>query len=65
MSERKMPEFVYKALKVFTIIKPGEGPTVFLLGLNVFLILTAYSILKPVRTALILTGQSAEIETYL
>jgi len=60
-----MPEFVYKALKVFTVIRPGEGSTVFLLGLNIFLILTAYSILKPVRTALILTGQSAEIETYL
>lgn len=65
MSDRKMPEFVYKALKVFTVVRPGEGPTVFLLGLNMFLILTAYSILKPVRTALILTGQSAEIETYL
>ncbi len=60
-----MPGFVYKALKVFTVIRPGEGSTVFLLGLNIFLILTAYSILKPVRTALILTGQSAEIETYL
>ncbi len=65
MSDKKMPGFVYKALKVFTVIRPGEGSTVFLLGLNIFLILTAYSILKPVRTALILTGQSAEIETYL
>ncbi len=65
MSDKKIREFIYKALKVFTVIRPGEGSTVFLLGLNIFLILTAYSILKPVRTALILTGQSAEIETYL
>lgn len=57
--------FLYKILRAFTVIHPGEGLTVFLLMLNIYLILTAYSILKPVRKAMILTGQSAETEAYL
>ena len=43
----------------------GEGPTALLLAVNVFLILTAYYILKPVREALILERGSAELKTYM
>ena len=43
----------------------GEGFTALLLALNVFLILMAYYILKPVREALILGEGSAELKTYM
>ena len=43
----------------------GEGFTALLLALNVFLILMAYYILKPVREALILGQGSAELKTYM
>lgn len=55
----------HRILQLFTVVYPGEALTVFLLMLNIFLILTAYSILKPVRKALILTGKTPEIEAYL
>ena len=41
-------------LGVFTDVHAGEGTTALLLALNVFLILMAYYVLKPVREALIL-----------
>ena len=52
-------------LGVFTEVHAGEGPTALLLALNVFLILTAYYVLKPVREALILSEGSAELKSYL
>ena len=52
-------------LRVFTDVKPGEGVTALLLSLNIFLILMAYYVLKPVREALILGGGSAELKTYM
>lgn len=55
----------YKFLRLFTVIHPGEALTTLLLSFNIFLLLTSYYILKPIRKALILTGQTAEIETYL
>lgn len=57
--------FFYKILRLFTVIHPGEAATVLLLALNVFLLLTAYYIIKPVRSALILAGKGAEMESYL
>ena len=42
-------------LGLFTRVKGGEGPTVIALTLNIFLILTAYYMIKPVREALILS----------
>ncbi len=65
MGSHKSGGFVYTLLRLFTVVYPGEALTVLLLMLNNFLLLTAYSILKPVRKALILTGQTPEIETYL
>src|SRR5262245_9216774 len=38
-----------RGLRVFTDIRPGEGPTSLLLFTNVFLILCAYYFIKPLR----------------
>jgi AAA family ATP:ADP antiporter len=52
-------------LRLFTDIRDGEGPQLLLLTLNVFLILTAYYVMKPVREALILAQPGgAEIKSY-
>ena len=42
-----------RLLSLFTEVRPGEGSKVLLLTLNVFLILSAYYFIKPVREALI------------
>ena len=52
-------------LGIFADVRSGEGLTALLLALNVFLILMAYYILKPVREALILGEGSAELKTYM
>lgn len=51
-------------LGLFADVRPGEGTTVVLLMLNVFLLLCCYYIIKPVREALILGGESAEVKSY-
>jgi len=52
-------------LGIFTEVKGGEGGVVLLLTLNIFLILTAYYIIKPVREALILAApDGAEWKSY-
>jgi len=48
-------------LGVFTDVRAGEGTTALLLTLNVFLLLTAYYIIKPVREALILQGGAVDL----
>jgi len=64
-TETKVPGFIYKILRLFTVIHPGEGLTAFLLTLNVFLLFLAYYIIKPVRDALMLDSWPAEIKSYL
>jgi AAA family ATP:ADP antiporter len=54
-----------RALGVFADVHPGEGLIAVLLSLNVFLILMAYYVLKPVREALILGEGSAELKSYI
>ena len=54
-----------RALGAFADVRPGEGRTAVLLATNVFLILMAYYVLKPVREALILGSGSAELKSYL
>jgi AAA family ATP:ADP antiporter len=54
-----------RLLRPFADVKPGEGTSALLLAFNVFLLLTAYYILKPVREALILSEGSAELKSYL
>jgi AAA family ATP:ADP antiporter len=51
-------------LNIFTEVRHGEAISALLLALNIFLILTAYYVLKPVREALILAGGGAEIKSY-
>jgi len=52
-------------LRLFADVRAGEGATALLLSLNVFLILMAYYVLKPVREALILGEGTAAGKTYL
>jgi len=54
-----------RALRIFADVRPGEGTTTLLLAANLFLILTAYYVLKPVREALILGQGSPELKAYL
>jgi len=53
-----------RLLAPFADVRAGEAPTALLLMLNVFLLLTCYYILKPVREALILAGEGAEVKSY-
>lgn len=53
-----------RLLSVISEVRPREGATVLLLTLNLFLLLTAYYIIKPVREALILVGGGAELKSY-
>jgi AAA family ATP:ADP antiporter len=52
-------------LRLFTDVREGEATLLLLLTLNVFLILTAYYVMKPVREALILEQPGgAELKSY-
>jgi ATP:ADP antiporter, AAA family len=53
-----------RALKLFSIVEPGEGIGALMLAGNVFLLLTAYYILKTVREALVLAEGGAEVKAY-
>jgi AAA family ATP:ADP antiporter len=54
-----------RALRAFADVRAGEGYTALLLALNVFLLLLAYYVLKPVREALILGQGSPELKSYM
>jgi AAA family ATP:ADP antiporter len=54
-----------RILGLFADVRSGEVATLLLLTLNIFLILTSYYIMKPVREALILAGGGAELKSYL
>jgi AAA family ATP:ADP antiporter len=60
-----VPNAVYRFLRIFSHVHPGEGLTAFLLTLNIFLLLTAYYIIKPCREALILESWSPEAKSYM
>jgi len=55
---------VEKLLCLFADVRAGEGLSALLLGLNVFLLLTGYLLLKTVREPLILTEGGAEVKAY-
>ncbi len=65
MTEQPRATGLERFLNLFTVVRPGEARTALLLALNVFLILTAYYILKTVREALILGEGTAELKSYL
>jgi AAA family ATP:ADP antiporter len=55
-----------RALGAFTSVRAGEGISAVVLALNVFVLLSAYYIVKPVREALILELEhGAEYKTYM
>lgn len=61
----KPPTLTQRALGAITEVREGEAGTALLLTLNVFLLLTAYYVIKPVREALILDIESgAEYKSY-
>lgn len=60
------PSAVERALRIVTDVHAGEGPLALVLAANIFLLLTAYYVIKPVREALILALQSgAEYKSYM
>jgi len=65
MAHREEPSWLDRGLRVFADVRAGEGFIALLLALNVFLILMAYYVLKPVREALVLGEGSAELKSYL
>jgi AAA family ATP:ADP antiporter len=52
------------ALRLFADVRAGEATTALVLTLNVFLLLTAYYLLKVAREPLILLGGGAEVKSY-
>jgi AAA family ATP:ADP antiporter len=62
----KEPTWLTTVLKAVTEVRPGEAFTALLLTANVFLLLSAYYVIKPVREALILAQASgAEYKSYM
>ncbi|MBX5496614.1 MAG: translocase [Bryobacteraceae bacterium] len=55
---------VDRALSLFTTVRAGEGATALLLGLNVFVLLASYYLLKTIREALILAEAGAQVKSY-
>jgi ATP:ADP antiporter, AAA family len=53
-----------RLLSVFADVRAGEGVGALLLAVNVFLVLAAYSVMRPARDGLILNEGSAEIASY-
>src|SRR5207244_1618862 len=51
-------------LRIFSDVRPGEGATVLLLTLNLFLLMVGYYIFKVVREPLVLVGGGAEMKSY-
>lgn len=56
--------YLEKFLNIFTEVRAGEATSALLLAFNIFLILSAYYVLKPVREALILSSGGAEVKSY-
>ncbi len=74
LSQRSFPVFrtlgekpksrIEKLLSVFADVRAGEGASALLLTANIFLLLSAYYLLKTVREALILSESGAEVKSY-
>jgi len=54
-----------RGLSILTPVHAGEGSITLLMSFNVFLLLTSYYVIKPVRDALILAEGGAEARSYL
>ena len=64
MNENRQPSVLDRFLRLFADVRAGEGINAVLLAANVFLILTAYYVLKTVRDTIILVESSAEGKAY-
>lgn len=51
-------------LHLFTAVRPGEGRSIFLMLLQVYILLLAYYLIRPVREALILDEGTPEVRSY-
>ncbi len=51
----------FKFLRLFADIRPGEASKALLLALNIFLLLLAYYILKPLRESLLLVDKNSPV----
>ncbi len=51
----------YRFLRIFADIRPGEAAKALLLALNIFLLLLAYYILKPLRESLLLIDKDSPV----
>jgi AAA family ATP:ADP antiporter len=66
MSEPGEKSVTARILRVITVVRPGEAPKALLMTLNGFVLLLAYSCVKPVREALILAQSGgAEYKVYM
>jgi AAA family ATP:ADP antiporter len=68
MNDRRTDDrsLLERGLGIVTEIEAGEGITAVVMTLNVFLLLTAYYVIKPVREALILAMESGpEYKSYM
>lgn len=63
-ADASQKSFLDRALSVVSRVEPGEGLLALLLAIDVFLLLTSYYLIKPVREALILSDSGAEIKSY-
>jgi AAA family ATP:ADP antiporter len=55
---------IEQLLSVFADVRAGEGVTALMMTANIFLLLGAYYLLKPVREALILSENGPEVKSY-
>src|SRR6266850_6116983 len=58
------PSPLDRLLGIFGDVRAGEGGTVLLMSLNIFLLLVAYYVLKTVREPLILMAGGAQLKSY-
>ena len=64
MNDSRPTEPLDRLLGIFGDVRAGEGVTVLLMSLNVFLLLVGYYVLKTVREPLILIAGGAELKSY-
>jgi AAA family ATP:ADP antiporter len=61
MTNNPSKNYLERFLSLFTQVRAGEGATALLMVFNIFLILTSYYIIKPVREALILAAGTEQL----
>ena len=64
MTESQPPGPLDRLLGIFGDVRAGEGGTVLLMSLNIFLLLVGYYVLKTIREPLILMAGGAQLKSY-